>query len=429
MGDSFATQQDCLNFYKELINIYKSSSDTEGNKHTILEQIRQKFRQYGRNQNQNQDTLKNLYYLKVLLETQFMRDVDCSYTYLFTPDKYGCDLRELVFNIESEANRQQLLADIRQASDTQTQIPHILTDIDDTLFPNFKGYNEISGSDTSWKSHEPYPGLKKFYEIFHRNIQQPEARYTTVLTGTPTFLKHARLSNGTLKNILGPNFGFIQGFDKKRHAIQALLRGIYEGSFSRLVVSSDAVADIKYEKFKQYRALFPEYKLLFIGDNGQGDLIAGHKMLAADPTAYVFIHNILKHKTHFHFTDTREREETSKPNALDRLFFFKNYLELGYIFNKLEYFSNADFAELKVACRRDLKSGLSTICDIKNIDACKDKHLYTHYTCPSIMNSPKSCITTKNIITDPPKFTLDGASRKTRKTNAKARKTRRAYVR
>jgi hypothetical protein len=420
MGDTFAVQ-DCLNFYKELINIYKSSSDKEANKHEILKQIRLKFQQHSQSQRQS------LYYLKVLMETQFMRDVNCSYSYIFTPDKFGCDLRELVFNIESEANRHQLLADIQQANKIKGQIPHILTDIDDTLFPNFMTYSEISGSDTSWKSHEPYPGLKKFYEIFHRNIQQPQARYTTVLTGTPTFLKHARLSSGTLKNILGPNFGFIQGFDKKRHAIQALLRGIYEESFSRIAVSSEAVADIKYEKFKQYRALFPEYKLLFIGDNGQGDLIAGHKMLAADPKAHVFIHNILKHKTHFHFNDAREREETSKPNALDRLFFFKNYLELGYIFNKLEYFSNADFAELKGACRRDLKSGLSTICDIKNIDACKDKHLYNHYTCPSIMNSPKSCITTKNIITDPPKFTLTGSSRRTIKSNAKARRTRKAY--
>ena len=421
MGDSFAVQ-DCLNFYKELVNIYKSSSDTEGNKHIILDQIRQKFRQHS--QNRNPESLQNLYYLKVLMETQFMRDVNCSYSYLFTPDKFGCDLRELVFNIESETNRQQLLADIQHTSKEKRQIPHILTDIDDTLFPNFSSYIEISGSDTSWRSHEPYPGLKKFYEIFHRNIQQAQARYTTILTGTPTFLKHARLSSRILKNILGPNFGFIQGFDKKRHAIQALLRGIYEGSFSRLAISSDAVADIKYEKFKQYRQLFPEYKLLFIGDNGQGDLIAGHKMLAEDPTACVFIHNILKHKTHFNFSDAREREETSKPNALERLFFFKNYLELGYIFNKLEYFSNADFAELKAACRRDLKTGLATICDIKNIDACKDKHLYNHFTCPSIMNSPKSCITTKNIITDPPKFTLTGSSRKTRKLNAKARGTR-----
>jgi hypothetical protein len=352
-----------------------------------------------------------------------MRDVNCSYSYIFTPDKYGCDLRELVFNIENEANRQQLLADIQQATH-QKGIPHILTDIDDTLFPNFTGYIETMGSDTSWKSHTPYPGLKKFYEIFHRNIQQAQARYTTILSGTPTFLKHKRLSSTILKNILGANFGFIQGFDKKRQAFQALLRGIYEGSFSRLEILPEAIADMKYEKFKQYRQLFPEYKLLFIGDNGQGDLIAGHKMLEVDPSVQVFIHNILKNKTHFHFDDAREREETSKPNALDRLFFFKNYLELGYIFNKLEYFSNADFAELKAACRRDLKIGLATICDIKNIDACKDKHLYAHYTCPSIMNSPKSCITTKNIIMDPPKFTLSSFSRKTRKSNAKVSRTR-----
>jgi hypothetical protein len=40
------------------------------------------------------------------------------------------------------------------------------------------------------------------------------------------------------------------------------------------------VGDLKFQSFKHYSALYPEYDLVFVGDNGQGDLHAAGKMRA-----------------------------------------------------------------------------------------------------------------------------------------------------
>jgi hypothetical protein len=366
------------NVYNECIGIYNSKGSKEENKRIILDLLAKTFA----------GPADDHLFLKVLMETQFMRDVDCDYTYLFTPDKYGCDLRELVFNIETEANRTGLLASIKNTSHPEASIPHILTDIDDTLYPNFHGFIETMGSDTSWKTQEPYPGIKKFYEIFHHNISLQAAKYSTVLTGTPVFLKKHRLASTRLINILGPNFGFIQGFDKKRQAIQALLKGFYEHSFYKLAVSSEYIANIKLEKFTQYKQLFPEYKLLFIGDNGQGDLIAGKRMIETDPNCQVFIHNILKRATAFRFSDAEEQAELAGTQG--RLFFFKNYLELGDIFRALGYFSDKNFADLRDSTSFDIRQGLVPLCASK-LELCKEKNLFFHYTCP--IQKPEVCLT------------------------------------
>jgi len=390
-----------LNFYKELKGIYNSPGDTEENKRIILQHIAEQFAQQYPTTTTNVDSV-NLFQLKVLMETQFIRDVKCSYTYLFTPDKFGCDLRELVFNVMAPEERHTLLENIKLQNPTPNQIPHILTDIDDTLFPNFNGFIETMGSDTSWKSHEAYPGIKKFYEIFHRNIPSPVAKYTTILTGTPTFFKGHRLISSNIVNILGKNFGFMQGFDKKRQAIQALLQGIYEHGPLKFAISSTYIAEVKYEKFLQYRALFPEYKLLFIGDNGQGDLIAGKKMIESDPTTIVFIHNILKHGTTFLLSDAETLQEQMHTDG--RLFFFKNYLELADIFRGLGYFSTADFSELRDSVSQDIRRAHYPL------TASPDPYFF-HFACP--IQKPSVCLT--------PDIVKQSAG-KTRRKNAKKRR-------
>lgn len=40
----------------------------------------------------------------------------------------------------------------------------------------------------------------------------------------------------------------------------------------------DGVAKKKAKNFSEYRQIYPEFKFVFIGDNGQGDVVAGHAM-------------------------------------------------------------------------------------------------------------------------------------------------------
>lgn len=382
MSDSFL-------FYKELIGIYNSSKNKNENKLFISKKIRDRL-------------LLNPsdYELKVLMETQFMRDVKCDYMYLFTPDNVGCDLREIVFNIAEEDDKLSIINSINTVVEKRKAIiPHILTDIDDTLYPNFHGIIETAGSDTSWINKQTYPGLKKFYELFHKNLKIRLSRYTTILSGTPVFLKQNRIDSELIKNVLGDNFGFIQGFDKKRDAVKAILKGMCEQPFYKIAVSNNMLADIKYEKYQQYKQLFPEYKLLFIGDNGQGDLITGYKMINEDPFCQVFIHNLLR-KDGFIYTDYQVNEK--KKLGDNRLFFFKNYLELGYQFYKLGYISLSDYSDLRTAIAIDLRSGLKP----------GENNHYFHYICPITEFPPEICFSSLT----------QGGTHKRRKSKNKTKK-------
>ena len=56
-----------------------------------------------------------------------------------------------------------------------------------------------------------------------------------------------------------------------------------------------AMGENKFKRFQQYISIFPEYKITFIGDNGQGDVYAGYRMIHEYPDniAYVAIHTII----------------------------------------------------------------------------------------------------------------------------------------
>jgi len=285
--------------------------------------------------------------LRIRLEVDFMHAKNYNYFQIITPKAMGCDLRELVFNQSSDRTRKTLLRELSTIKMTKT-IPHILTDIDDTIFPNFNGIFETMGSDLSWQNHQTYPGLKKFYQLFYKNIPNKEVHYSTVLTGTPAFLKGRRINDQKIKDAIGDRFGFIQGFDTKRQAIFSLLKGMYEKPFYKIAPSSEDLATIKFHRFKQYKQLFPEYRLLFIGDNGQGDLIAGQKILNEDASSLVFIHNLLK-TDGFVFSEDEVRELSA-----NRLYFFNNYLELGNIFYILGFITATDFNELRISIKKEL---------------------------------------------------------------------------
>jgi hypothetical protein len=197
------------------------------------------------------------------------------------------------------------------------------------------------------------------------------------------------MSSELLKDILGPNFGFMHGFDKKRHALYALLKGLYERPFYKFAISSSEVAAVKFNKYKQYIKIFPEYNILFIGDNGQGDLIAGKMMIKEDIHTMVFIHNLLRDDD-FIFSPEKEAEEKKGTNG--RLFFFKNYLELGYIFSTLGFIKKADYTQLRIAIANEIKESISI-----NSEDIKDRRKYSHYLCPNPSFPEYVCLTKESL--------------------------------
>ena len=234
---------------------------------------------------------------------------------------------------------------------------HILTDIDDTLFPH-PGNGNVAGSDLSWKKNEPYPGITAFYTQFYFRLPI-HLKYTTILSATPGLLKDGRMNKDILHKILSyedsPGYAFIQGTDSKRILATAWLTGNIHAYYGK----------IKYIRAKQYKALFPEYKLIFIGDNGQGDELAGKFMLKEKVAEYVFIHKIVnKGDTKLQQCKNEiECEKKDKKDCIPNFFCFGSYYELANKFhhaqNGPKIFTKGDIKKI----RQESTEDISKICD------------------------------------------------------------------
>ena len=286
----------------------------------------------------------NFLLLKICLDTKLARyriqSNKCCYTQFKIIHTDGnCDLREIFYDINGKLVSdvaKKVIENIQKISSwfvrTHGKIPHILTDIDDTLFPHRSAFHTLFGQDTKGANKKPYPGVIKFMKLFKKQhtktikVNKKEIiipNYITVLSATPNIGKASRFFHPTLREILGSNYSFLQGaetYDKIRQSVQ----------LSTLSVNNNVVGNKKAQRFKEYHTIFPEYQYIFIGDNGQGDVIAGKQMNKFSSDSMVFIHNIqLRDKLK---SSLREVQQLST----NRLHFFENYHALGLLLYNLE---------------------------------------------------------------------------------------------
>jgi len=326
-------------------------------------------------------TPDDIYNLKKNVEINFSQDVNCRYCYLTkTPIDYGCDLREIFYDRNGTLiDGGERLLQLFQEKKLPEDVWHIMTDIDDTLYAHLAG--GIAGSDISWHQKKPYPGIKLFYNLFYKKLDETY-RYTTILSATPGCGKNKKLKDTVLHDILH-NYGFIQGSIEGKRDVLPCLSGVcsnvgnYVGtklqnkvintinSYAdtvtdyQLTVSetdTNTISDIfkslgetKFKRFEQYIKIFPEYKILFIGDNGQGDVFAGKKMLEKyHDKCYVFIHKVSVNGHTF----TRSTEEYED---IPHLYFFTNYYELALnIKDAINMLNENDVRNIKTTISRYL---------------------------------------------------------------------------
>ena len=290
----------------------------------------------------------DVFELKKYLETQLTKEIKCNYVPLQTKDDYGCDLREIFYGrkgelLEDIEKRQKLINLFNTNVIGKNKCYHILTDIDDTLFAHRVA--GIAGDDYSWKEKIPYPGIKEFYKQFYETLFDKNKKYTTILSATPGFAKNSKLKNKSLIDIIGDDFGFIQGEESKIKQGKSLTNWVY----SRFDNNDrfEMYGNIKADRCEQYSTLFPEFDLIFIGDNGQGDLDAGKKMIDNNCCKYVFIHKIIDKNGNFKDSIIEEKYQNN-------IFLFENYLELAVKFKDLKIFNDYNVGEIKTAIVKDI---------------------------------------------------------------------------
>jgi hypothetical protein len=290
---------------------------------------------------------EDVYILKKLLDINFSKDIECHYGMnIVTSQDYGCDLREIIYNRNGSLNNEktQELLDLFKEKQYPSKINHILTDVDDTLFAHTS--MGIAGSDSSWKEKVPYPGIISFYQQFYNKLDKM-FQYSTILSATPGIMKSGRMSNTLVDSIL-QSYSFIQGNieTKRRLATQGIAsaaQGLTQHFGRKMGVSipdlgvHSSFGQVKFDRYKQYKTIFPEYRIIFIGDNGQGDVLAGKMMLDEPNTdTMVCIHKVVEGKI------GRKESVEDKPG----LYYFTDYYELATIFQTLGIFNADDVQQI-----------------------------------------------------------------------------------
>lgn len=211
-----------------------------------------------------------------------------------TPNHH--DLSELVFeDIDDVAIRQSILDHIAEQAATLTgRESKVLSDIDDTTLSALHDRRFPRGT--------IYPGVIALWDALDLGIAAKPRSLgdLTFITARPADL-----------------IGFIENRTRDHLRSSGVGRSsVLSGSFMHLLTRS-GMADKKIENIARYHLLYPEYRLVFIGDSGQGDVIVAQRLLAefAGVVDACLIHDIVQ-------TDAETRAEYADEDVI----FFDTYV-------------------------------------------------------------------------------------------------------
>ena len=173
----------------------------------------------------------------------------------------------------------------------------ILSDVDDTLFSS--GGKYPAGLDARFPPYQVYPGVLEFYKELDLGVDNPcsaSGYWNPADLGNLVFLsarphvykdKSERASLAVFEKIR-KNDGMYQ--------VPALLAGSIESGAQMLFSGNyKPMAQMKFKNFDEYAQLYsPEHQFCFIGDNGQGDVLAAEMISEKykNKVEAVFIHQI-----------------------------------------------------------------------------------------------------------------------------------------
>ncbi|OQS05766.1 hypothetical protein THRCLA_20533 [Thraustotheca clavata] len=148
----------------------------------------------------------------------------------------------------------------------------VLSDVDDTLYSS--GGRYPAGMDTRYPRHTIYPGVFAFYRQLDLgncglvNWEEGRIGNLVFLSARPHVYKDVSEKKSYEK--------FKTLHDKNGlHTLPSLLAGSMASGMDFMMRGDlEPMARKKFENFCEYYSIYPEYKHVFIGDNGQGDVRA-----------------------------------------------------------------------------------------------------------------------------------------------------------
>lgn len=256
---------------------------------------------------------------------------------------YYCMSKLLYDDIKSEAVRQDILSHIRKegamqlsrrelGGGTKRSLRHmmawrkILSDVDDTLLSSGGLYP--AGIDKRYSRKVVYPGVLAFYRELDLGTTGPDD-WPEHRVGNLVFLSarpHVYKDMSEKSNFAKFEKLRIVGDDGRRgmHTVPSLLAGDL-ASGGQYIATNDfePLARKKFENFKRYVSIYPEYHHIFVCDNGQGDVKAGEMMFDSFPYEFqtVYVHLVQDIQRTYGFAPQRWKDKEFFPR------FFRTYPE------------------------------------------------------------------------------------------------------
>lgn len=188
----------------------------------------------------------------------------------------------------------------------------IFTDMDDTLLSS--GGKWPAGIDARYPRHALYPGVTTFY----RELQGGGATGQLVaLSARP------HLVGEVMERKIFDKFRKMQR-ENSLHTMPGLLTGSLDTG-SEFILSGGSEAGVralarkKFESFKEFIALYPEFRVIFLGDNGQADYLVGQLMCRnyRNNVEQVWIHEVQPPESTWGY----------EPDSNNAVAFFQDYVD------------------------------------------------------------------------------------------------------
>uniref|UniRef100_A0A7S4ERR4 Uncharacterized protein n=1 Tax=Pseudo-nitzschia australis TaxID=44445 RepID=A0A7S4ERR4_9STRA len=248
---------------------------------------------------------------------------------------YYCMSKLIYDDIKSETVRHDILIHMRKEGAMQVTRRHlgtkrgpkrrylmawrkILSDVDDTLMSS--GGHYPAGIDKRYPKKVVYPGVLAFYRELDLGTSGPDD-WPEERVGNLVFLS----ARPHVYKDMSEKSNFAK-FEKMRairedgrrgmHTTPSLLAGDL-ASGSQYITTNDfePLALKKFENFKRYVSIYPEYQHIFVCDNGQGDVKAGEMMHDNFPYEYqaTYVHIVQDRQQTYGYAPERWQEKEFRP--------------------------------------------------------------------------------------------------------------------
>ena len=255
---------------------------------------------------------------------------------------YFCMPKLIYDDIRSEAVRQDILRHIRrEAAVQQTNIQmgtrrwralvdmqwrKVLSDVDDTLYCSGGMYP--AGVDKRFFRKTVYPGVLAFYRELDLGIHGPD-EWPDDRVGNLVFLSarpHVYKDMSEKANYAKFEKLRARGEDGRRgmHTMPSLLAGDLASGSSYIVTNDfEPLAKKKFDNFRRFVSIYPEFQHVFVCDNGQGDVRAGELMFDSFPYEFeaLYVQIVTDIPKTYGYAPERWQKKEFRP------FFFRTYPE------------------------------------------------------------------------------------------------------